>query len=54
MCVENSSADTPDDPRAIINGWAALWDNVRTLTPVNSRDEPMAVGSTPVGVGLGG
>lgn len=40
-----------DDPRAIINGWAALWDNVRTLTSVNSHDEPAAVGSTPVGGG---
>lgn len=39
VCGENSSADTPDDPRAIINGWATLWDNVRTLTPVNSREE---------------
>lgn len=50
LCAVKIAAQIPlDDPRAIINGWAALWDNVRILTSVNSHDEPAAA---PVGVGV--
>lgn len=44
VCGENSSADI-DDLLANINGWATLWDKVRTLTPVKICDEPVTVGS---------